>query len=916
MNHKILKILGVGLTASLLVSLLGFAVPVSGSTLSWGDEDLPSTVNAILTPDEHVVDMAVNGATIYAAIAGTPGEKIFKSTNTGETWKELSAAKATTSFPSVNITLVAVAPDNPDMVAAVTETGTVEYSTNGGSSWTELDAPTATGNVYDISVSEETGGAYYIAVAGNESSLAQLWTIKLAAGEDWEQRYDTANGAKSQEAAWAVTFSPNFNTDKVIIVVTANASTDATLQVLWYESPYNWNDDATAFPTYGEGIVISTIGAALDKADVAVHPEFLASDEATRIYFVGLAASTTGGVYRIIDDYQDKEVETWTSASVGPVGSVAFDGTTLIAGDWNNNQVFADDDPMASSPRFERVTTLKQPGGTMKTVVAFSGSDVVAATQGDESAFAVSTDGGMAFNDISLIDTVLTNIRDIEPSMDNSKLYMTTDDTGASVWLYDGSWMRVGNLGATTSGYIVRVSPEDPDVVYVGELGDTKVYYSNTAGKEDWRSRPAYRLDDLVDMVVESNLIVHAIDGDEISTTTNGGSSWGSTDSLGIAANMLHQAPNGDLFVGGTDGYFAWSFDGGETWEASDETVRGEVGNIQVVTDTDYANNGVVYCATDAAGEEGVYPAKAEADTSFSSSKGYAFDNDAGVTGLGMWSGVLYVVADNGTDGFLVRSFDPAASDTHYSPATLTETDSPGEKFSAGPRALKLSATSSGPKLWAIDTSGTQGVYSFTDAIATTAPTLNSPANGASVAVNEASGESYDVSFSFDRPNSSADVAELQIATDSLFTGIIWRKADIGLWDEQQTATVTVGPNGMQGEGDALANFLPGQTYYWRVRVAADGPLYSPYTETRSFTVAEIPDAPPPVEVIQQPAPPAPVVTPEVVVEVPPPTQVNIPPAPAPPAPITPAWIYVIIAVGGVLVIAVLVLIVRTRRAP
>jgi hypothetical protein len=95
--------------------------------------------------------------------------------------------------------------------------------------------------------------------------------------------------------------------------------------------------------------------------------------------------------------------------------------------------------------------------------------------------------------------------------------------------------------------------------------------------------------------------------------------------------------------------------------------------------------------------------------------------------------------------------------------------------------------------------------------------------------------------------------------------------------------------------------------YYWRVKavsgtVAADDLTESSWNTGVFVTMAE-PEEPAPPIVIEETEPP--VITieqPDIVVPLPAETQ------------ITPAWIYVIIGVGAVLVIAVVVLIVRTRR--
>jgi hypothetical protein len=83
-----------------------------------------------------------------------------------------------------------------------------------------------------------------------------------------------------------------------------------------------------------------------------------------------------------------------------------------------------------------------------------------------------------------------------------------------------------------------------------------------------------------------------------------------------------------------------------------------------------------------------------------------------------------------------------------------------------------------------------------------------------------------------------------------------------------------------------------GKTYYWRVRGISD--KSESEWAVGIFTVMEKPEPPPKPVTVAPPQPP-----------------VVLPPAPAP---ITPVYIYVIIAIGAVLVVAVIVLIVTTRR--
>jgi hypothetical protein len=103
-----------------------------------------------------------------------------------------------------------------------------------------------------------------------------------------------------------------------------------------------------------------------------------------------------------------------------------------------------------------------------------------------------------------------------------------------------------------------------------------------------------------------------------------------------------------------------------------------------------------------------------------------------------------------------------------------------------------------------------------------------------------------------------------------------------------------------------------GTTYYWRVRAVKGGTTFSDWSEA-VFTVMDQPKPAQPIITIP-PAPPQP--TP--IITLPQPTvNVVVPPAPTPqPSPVTASVIWGIIIIGAILVIAVIVLIVRTRRVP
>jgi hypothetical protein len=131
---------------------------------------------------------------------------------------------------------------------------------------------------------------------------------------------------------------------------------------------------------------------------------------------------------------------------------------------------------------------------------------------------------------------------------------------------------------------------------------------------------------------------------------------------------------------------------------------------------------------------------------------------------------------------------------------------------------------------------------------------------------------------------SGADFYKITVATDSAFKSVVAEgESDIDTWELDTTLKYDT-------------------VYYWKVSAYASSGAPAGSAVTSVFrTMPEPEEAPPPVVVTE---------TPPSTVTLPPPV-VNIPPQPAP---ITPAFIWAIIIIGAILVIAVIVLIVRTRR--
>ncbi|MFC2072912.1 hypothetical protein ACFLUU_09525, partial [Chloroflexota bacterium] len=687
------------------------------SIISWYSESIPNTIGNVLGPvGIDIVDLAVNGDIMYAATGfSTTANETHKSTDGGAIWTELSTS---TDYPAAAVMFVAVASDDPNVVAIVTAEPEVYFSTDGGSSWTDLNIPVTVNTINDIDVS--VGPTHYVAVGGSTTGgMAELWTRKLAIAQDWEAEAGEGTAfTTAQTTIAAVKFSPNFETDETITVISGSA-TNACFQVFrWTEGQQGWNQEIAyeGMDEYGTGFLLDTINGGLAAADIALLPTYLGWDPVERIAFAAVAGAASGGAAFRLTDSMINEFDTWSDAAPDPVGSLAYNDVSgvLLGGVYGDNQVYSWLIPMiGTSPNAQRPNTFKPPSGTMGTLVAWSGDTAVAATSGDESALAVSTDDGYTWNDISLIDTKFEATSDVAVSADGSKIYLTTHDATAggtvdiSVWVREASWSRVlsrMDLPTANAPFLVRIAPDDDSAVYLSSKGTTDMWVSKDSGKGAWRYVPAHTLAAIQDFVVESTDVVHAIDTDGATRSTNAGASWTTKVSLdSIAGHMITLAPNGDVLVGGSDGYIAFSKDSGSTFTRTTQIASTGNLTVQVIADKDYTGKNIIYAGVGTK----VYRGNADNTTSFVD-RGPVINSNHCVVGMAQYLYVIYALSANSTDSALHQALNLTTADT--SEQALWSSNTTTHAFNATPQGLKLS---SGPKLWTIDTN-TDRLFSYT----------------------------------------------------------------------------------------------------------------------------------------------------------------------------------------------------------
>ncbi len=500
----------------------------------------------LVYPGEDISDLAVSAYGTVGYATDTQSGKLYKSTDNGTNWTELNNP-AGAAVPQ----LIAISWDNASVAALAADNNEVYLSTSGGDNWTDLGLPTGNVTITDIDVSPRASGdIYYVAVSGNDGSTGKIWYYEYNGAEVWVDasvidgfNTTTTSGHGTATDCLAVTFSPNFANDFTVMAVTLNTEQTSLeiFHVLPEHGDIGWNraidsiyfDYPLAIRNNGTNIIDAS------GASIALGPDFIGIEVETLISFVGVRTDTSdsGGLHRIDESSHDEVMLTGVN-----INSVIYDVNYLIAGEYDTGNVWRTEDPLSMTKYwphldadFATARSLKWPSGENSVVVAWAGDILLAGASGDESSFSFSADNGLTFNDRSLIDTTLDHIQEFAVAADGSRLYLATDDgTDTSLWRkYGGTWQRVLSVPDST-GYIVRIAPADPDVVYLAREDDNEMYYSDNGGITRWSKKTTCPCE-AQDMTVESETIAYVLGVDGgVTKTSNKGSGWST-----ITGNMI-----------------------------------------------------------------------------------------------------------------------------------------------------------------------------------------------------------------------------------------------------------------------------------------------------------------------------------------------------------------------------------------
>jgi len=623
------------------------AVPI----LEWAEIDLPGDNDlTIVSPSEVTGIAAGDNGLIYAVDAANG--RLYRSQNYSLDWQEMTKY-LDQSGATLPATLIAVAPDNEGIVAALTDGGNRLFVTlDGGFKWEDVNLPAlaAGEEVTSIAISGvySDGGDEYREIAvgtaswGDDLSNGEVYVLQGGCAWSYWQKQkltvDMTDPAHIGADVAALAYSPAYGHDHTLVVVCAtgaDGTLDAGLQNRTFlclgerDVDDGGTDWAFLDPDYPLELLEAgdAVGVTYLRATLALPSDFSSEDEESRSLFLSLEREPdyNDDVYRIIEDELDPAIDGRMDVDGGSdidIWSIAYRGDlddgTLLAGEREpvspgdlNTQVWRCVDPWAASPDWEAASVPPTGPGHAYVVwapdvsLAYCGTSSMPGVALDESAFSASTYGDL-WRQMALIDTEFT-LTDLLVTPDGKDLFLTTSNPWGpeSVWQsftdpLGKRWERVLTIDSDTEAVMIAMSVQfgKDRTLYVAVQNGDRIAVSHDAGSPwKWQRKSPEPLLDIV--VVDENTLYAAIPGGEVMKSTNHARSWSDEpmDTGLDEINMLSMAADGTLFAGSTDGYVSYSTDGGASWTLIDEPLGD--GAVQVLADVAFEQNGWFYAATD-----------------------------------------------------------------------------------------------------------------------------------------------------------------------------------------------------------------------------------------------------------------------------------------------------------------------------
>lgn len=864
-----------GLLAVLLLCATLVPLPVQAdSALKWEEIDKPGTSGNVVVSPSEVSEIAIGSSGVLYAV-DSANSAIYRSLDGGVTFEDITD-KLEGEGAGLPASKIAVATDKAGIVAVVTDGGSAVYlSTDGGINWADTGVPTLEGTIQAIAISKEyiqgSKSLREIAIGtaewGNDTTSGQVWVYQIGKSySPWLNQELTVDLSHIGGEVSALAYSPDYPDDMTILVAASTASDVAAdyQGKTWLclglrdssEGTTEWNE-LPDFPPVAYPVEIASAGDAPEvswfSSSLAPPSNYSSSQASSRQLFVsyGREPVDAGDDVYWLEDTLVVRLDLDNGNAID-ISSIAYYGTTssgkLLAGAVESIagsltvQVWRTDEPFQAAPDWEEATAPPTGPGNAKLGwgsngdIAYCGTGQLPGDNLDESALSASIDDGDSWRQMAIIDTEI-RLADVAVSPDSETLFVTTYSLYGpeGVWRSTSDplgryWERVLTMDTDTDVVILRLSPDynEDDTIYAAEVGGNLMAVSFSGGGSwSWRKASS---GELVDMVVEDEDTAYiALADGIIKKSTRGGHVWQSQGDTSISEiNMLALAGDETLLVGSKDGKVAYSIDGGESFTLISKAIGDGTGDVQVVADANFEDNGIIYAATNIA-DEGIWRWTIDVSTDWE-------QIDESVTGLGDGQRIAgLAVGDEGTlyalrlgpatstSGGVIRSLNPTEADPEDVEFDLVNRALPdGTAFDPTPLFptlpyLKLSGDITQNELWTIDTAN-ELIYRFRDTLCKLGPTPVSPRAGDIIIIDTA-GHISSLTLQWEEVAGAREY-EAVIYTDASATREIWSGTTTGM------AINAI-------DGNEPARLASGTSYYWRVR--ATQPIESPWSAVYSF---------------------------------------------------------------------------------
>jgi len=827
------------LLLSLNVILPAPAVSSSTDAAKWARVNIPTGGAAggwVLADSSDIQHLtAAADGTLYAYGRGLP-YTLYKSTDGGLKWSNIGQVQDV-------IKSIAASPHDPGTIYYATSSA-VYRSTNGGRTFVQMPpvpGGAGSGNIEITSLSVTWLNYNIIAVGTRDTNSSEhggVYTLEEA--DNFPGWTDTDIGSYD---VYAVAFSPNYTSDREIVAVATNETDTFIISKI---ANADWSAFIGSARLDRDNSGVPTAIAVAHSA-VIVFPRNYNADPISlnRIFFVGIdTGAGAGDVYKIrcidtpgISVAADLNVgSVYGESNIDITGLAVYSNNSaviLVAGSANSARTYISMDGGISWTRSSKVPTGGSDACVLMAADFATTGKMYAATSGNGSALSISRDIGASWNQVSFIDTTITNIVDLAPSPNYSQdntLFMITSGEADNLWRSQDSgntWERVfsSDYAGVDSLNLVLLPPQygrdSQKVLSAGASGGNPAIWESNDNGQSYLCRvthdPATGTTFPVDtwaMAGSNTLHVGSYNGTQglIYQTRNGGFFFsegkpaGNSPLYSMALSPDYEN-DGNILTGNNGGWIYFSSDNGTSFQPLpiDATLPPLTGKVAVAFDPKFSTNHIVYATGDAA-DKGIYRFTIGQSTAWeridNTLPAGAIVNRLSVSG----EGILYAINTH-LNGGMERCLNPKSAS--------------GPTFETITNGLSTGFVLSGlwqrdRRLWAIDTTSDK-LMTFCDTLASP-PVQVSPENNTLSIGSLIDHAVKNITIDWETIDGATSY-EWQCSHDTDFSSI-----PSGLEDTTSSSYVL------------LPALEPATTYYWRVRASA--PIFSPWSPKWSFTTS------------------------------------------------------------------------------